>query len=221
MDDVFEPPDAPVSSSDFAGGGWLAMALQAMLAINGASQLVMVLGSLGFDPESEATNPVELVFALVSVVGALGVVLTMLASVVMWCFWTYRMASNLRVFGREPLEYTAGSTVWWWFVPFANLIQPYRATVEIWKASALEDDDGDWQYLAVPGLFTAWWGCWVVSNLLSNVSLRMEMRMGPSDVTAMLDVVNMPIELASTITALLVVRGITERQDALALKMGL
>jgi hypothetical protein len=61
--------------------------------------------------------------------------LVALAAVVVFLWWLYRANHNLRAFSGRTLEFTPGWAVGWFFVPVANLIQPYRVVRELWLVS--------------------------------------------------------------------------------------
>lgn len=87
-----------------------------------------------------------------------------LGSVVAISFWIYRAHANLRLYDAGPFEFSPQSAVGWFFVPFANLVMPFRAMGELWRASGGDRADG------APGWYVgAWWGCFLGGGLLANV----------------------------------------------------
>jgi hypothetical protein len=92
-----------------------------------------------------------------------------LACVVMSAMWLHKANANLRAAGIEMTHSPSWS--WgWYFIPIANLYKPYQAMREIWNEShrlrdtfAANDE----------GLLRIWWGCWIVGNIVSNVSSRL------------------------------------------------
>ena len=61
----------------------------------------------------------------------IGLVLTAIA----FLMWTHRAYSNLPALGARNLETSPGWAVGWYFIPFANLVKPYSAMVEIVRHS--------------------------------------------------------------------------------------
>ena len=101
--------------------------------------------------------------------------------------WLHRAARNVRAFHPGAhFEYTTGWAVGWWFVPFANLVKPLRAVQEIWRASEPDILQTDRSFLGVPlpGLMSTWWGAWIASGLLGNLSGRIEDPMASSVIGA-------------------------------------
>jgi hypothetical protein len=82
-----------------------------------------------------------------------------------------RLNHNAWWFGAEEMKFTPGWTVGWFFVPFANLIRPVQAVQEIAKIS--QPGDSDWTRRSNSGLVGLWWGFWLLSNILGQISMRM------------------------------------------------
>ncbi len=91
------------------------------------------------------------------------------------CFlkWVYRANSNVRKLGAVGLKFTPGWSVGWFFVPIVNLWKPYQAMKEIFKASK---NPADWTGQMTPSILGWWWGFWIISGYLSQVSFRMSLR---------------------------------------------
>jgi hypothetical protein len=128
------------------------------LAVYMPLDLVSALLMLAFPPD-----PVEP--ALLDLVPALDF-LAILACFVLVGRWIYRVNANAHAVGRE-VSITPGWAVGWYFVPLANLVMPYQAMRETWDASheaaALEAE-------RETSLLPWWWGLWLVTNIVSNVS---------------------------------------------------
>ena len=77
----------------------------------------------------------------------------------------------------KDLSISPGWAVGWYFIPFANLVMPYRSLKETFKASFKTDD---WENIEVPHDFPAWWTTWIIGNILTNASLRLSLNMGES-----------------------------------------
>lgn len=140
--------------------------------------IFVTVANLAFDVVSFATldGASEDALALFGTAGLLMLVGQVVAAV-FFLRWLNRAAHNVRAFHPGGhFEFTTGWAVGWWFVPFANLIKPLRATQEIWRASDPEFVQSERSFLGapVPGLMTTWWGAWVASGLLGNLSGRIE-----------------------------------------------
>jgi hypothetical protein len=115
--------------------------------------------------------------------------------------WFHRAYRNAIALGANNLQFSPGWAIGWWFVPVACFWMPYRAAVEIWKASAD----------AAPTLISVWWVTWLLCLALVNVNALV------SDPTASPSLL-WPLASASVVVAavlsILVVRSVSKRQDA-------
>jgi hypothetical protein len=95
-------------------------------------------------------------------------VLVLLVDMVLVAIWIHRAHANLRDAGYDK-QFTPGWAVGWFFVPFANLVMPFRAMRELWNLSHLQADSID----SPPSILTQWWGLWLVGNIGSNIGVRL------------------------------------------------
>ena len=68
--------------------------------------------------------------------------------------WTYRANANARGLGAVGMRFTPAWSVGWYFIPVANLVKPYDAMREIWKASAHPQG---WSQNTEPLSLRWWW----------------------------------------------------------------
>lgn len=97
----------------------------------------------------------------------------MLVIFVLAGIWIYRASANLRSFGASRLPTSPGWAVGWYFIPFANLLKPFQAMSEIWRASTAPLQ---WEQAATPPLLRLWWALWLINGFLGNVTFRVSMR---------------------------------------------
>jgi hypothetical protein len=94
--------------------------------------------------------------------------LAFLASIVLVSMWLYRAHANLRLAGIEG-EFSPGWAVGWYFIPIANLFKPFEAMRELWNASHMKPIGFDAE---APSDVKIWWVCFIVGNILTNISTR-------------------------------------------------
>lgn len=82
--------------------------------------------------------------------------------------WIYRVNLNASTLTRGK-TISPGWSVGWFFVPFANLVMPFRAMRETWRISHAP---GDWRQAAAPDLLNWWWGLFLLTSILGNASGR-------------------------------------------------
>lgn len=83
--------------------------------------------------------------------------------------WMYRANLNVRGFGARGLEYSPGWCVGAFLVPIMNLLWPFQAMQEIWKASG---NPAEWKKADNSSQVSVWWGLWLVSYLINLVYSR-------------------------------------------------
>ena len=157
-----------------------------------------------------------------ALVGAIGGAVTLLwvLNVVFFCMWMHRAAQNLRRFGRTGLQFTPGWAVGWWFIPLANLFKPYQAMQEIVRASdpdvPVDSEYGsDWITGTIPPVVNFWWAMWIATIVLDRVTSRMDdFSLWTAGLSAVLNAI-------AAGACILVVKLVSERQEALAAKVDL
>lgn len=82
--------------------------------------------------------------------------------------WMYVMNSNCHGFGAEGMKFSPGWAAGWFFVPIANLIQPFNAMREIWRVST---NPADWRGIPTTPLLVAWWALWLGGAAVSVLSV--------------------------------------------------
>jgi hypothetical protein len=148
------------------------------------------------DPNAELSDP-EALFAIVILLGGIITGLSYITGVILFCCWQYRVATNCRALGAQGMKIAPGWNVGWWFIPFANLVMPFRAMLENYKASDPVPGVTNWQQAATPALFVLWWATWIIGNLLANVAMRLGFQTEPAVVEA-----SVWIGLGSTLVSL-------------------
>lgn len=74
-----------------------------------------------------------------------------------WFVWLHRVVANARSLGVQT-EATPGWSVGWWFIPFANLVKPYRILRSLY----------DGVVSGGAGIVGFWWGCYLLAGFVGN-----------------------------------------------------
>ena len=191
------------------------LVLNAVIALAGAAAEWMDLQLLGAWPnmDVEAASASDGRLRVIFIVG----LAVNLGTIVVFSRFLHRASANARVLSEVPLEFTPGWTVGWFFVPFANLFKPYQAVREIWWRSAPADPERPG--FPSSGPLPLWWALWVGWLVLSRIVTKMgtdTTETSPIEtfvLVGQLSVVADVIRLALCAVALVVVRGIDERQQ--------
>jgi hypothetical protein len=143
----------------------------------------------------------------------------LLPTAVLFAMWMYRSYKNLLDMDVRGLAYSPGWAAGAFFVPILNLYRPCQIAQEMWRASSpdLEEDKlRAWRHASGSAVVGFWWGFWIISNLLYNVSLRIafshhtaEARMG-----TMVGMMANGVAVLAGVCAILMVLGLRRRQEA-------
>lgn len=182
--------------------------LIAGLAVS-AAVLIGELGEIGgsIDLENPNPSPMEQFYLLALLLDAL---LT-LVTIVVFSMWIYRAAANVVAADVAGFNFTPGWAVGWYFVPFANLVQPFVAMRQIWNASHADGKEID----CGNPVLTLWWTTWLVSNVSANISMQMALRATTPEtyqLSLQIGVASTIINLALLVVGLQLVERITAAQ---------
>ena len=89
--------------------------------------------------------------------------------------WFFVSSKINHLLGVKELSVSPGWSVGWYFIPFANLVMPYRSLKETFKASFNSEE---WQNNEVPYDFPFRWATFLIGNGLANISFRMDLALG-------------------------------------------
>lgn len=170
-------------------------------------QIAELLGYVSLDENVELKGA----SSLYAVAGFADAVLT-LVTTIFFAMWIYRAAANVVEAGTRGFDYTPGWAVGWFFIPIANLFKPFGAMRQIWNASHGEQGD---RLNHANGLLAFWWGCWILSNIASNISFRMTINPSSAETLLMGQQVGLVASVASFAlypAAYRLVEGITTAQ---------
>lgn len=109
---------------------------------------------------------------IVALLGLAPAILSLFVAGFLSLKWIYRVSRNAHVFA-SGLTVRPPWAVGWFFVPFANLLMPFRGVAQAWRATA---EPSRWKSAPLPSILRLWWGLWLFFSLIDNVSFRLELR---------------------------------------------
>jgi len=118
--------------------------------------------------------------------------------------WIHRTNKNLHVLSSEPMTFSPGWSVGWYFIPVANLFKPYQAMKEIWTVAHRSAPSGN-------SILGWWWFLWIVSNFLGRITLKLALRAENAQSyarSAAADMVSDGIDIVLNVVALMLVAAI-------------
>ena len=220
------PTSLPYSSPQFVSAHGRARATAVLLWIGIAIHLISIpIDVIGIilpeaNPNQDNSDNLAGLFALVSK-GLLGLLSAgvYLATAIIFLMWLYRAYSNLPALGaqRRSIGYSPGWAVGSFFVPFANLVIPYRAIKELWQKSQPPSEEALFSSsISPPGIFPVWWGFWLASNFAGNIYFRINADGVSREVIFSLGVTVDALSIIAGWLATMVVKEIDERQTQAA-----
>ncbi len=174
------------------------------------------------DDQELADNPIGAAILLTAFLLAIPALIIYIATVVFFAMWLYRAHANLRAFDPSSrLDHSPGWAVGSFFIPFANLVIPYRAVKEVWQKSVPPDE----ALLSEPGppaWFPIWWLFWLLASFAGNISLRASFNENVSEGTAtMISIIASGLSIVAAVFAYIVVDEIDKRQEETSGKLKL
>ena len=83
--------------------------------------------------------------------------------------WIHRANFNSHQLGAENMEFTAGWSIGYFFIPIMTLFKPYQAMKEIWQTS---HNPKEWNMVEVSKILPVWWTVWLINNFLGQIIFR-------------------------------------------------
>ena len=164
---VSVPVDAREKEMNLKPLAGLTTALRVLLTINITVTILAIFAGIyeyrsyqdlppGFDI-NETFLPSEAVAAMVGVIQAVIFIIVGIT----FLRWIYRTNTNLGKLSGQPMRFSPGWSVGWYFIPIACWFKPYQAMKEIWDRSHKN-------HSATGSILGLWWAFWLISTFLSD-----------------------------------------------------
>lgn len=186
---------------------WISLACEVVRIGSDAMQLSL-LGSTYTVEEGTANDARQSVVATVWMV-------IYFATSIPFLMWIHRINVNCRGFGAQGMMMSPGWAVGSFFVPILNLFRPYQAMKQVWQVS---QDPENWYSQKASGLLGLWWGLWLLSCVMGQVSFRLSLHADTVEAlvgTTGLSIAEAGVSIVLTLTAIQLVRRIFRMQEAL------
>ncbi|MFJ6478947.1 MULTISPECIES: DUF4328 domain-containing protein [unclassified Streptomyces] len=137
---------------------------------------------------------------------------------IVFIIWFLRVRTNAEVFAPGAEKLPRGWAIGAWFIPFANLVLPYRIAVTTWISSTPFGADGQQRWFRLT-LVNLWWGTFVLAKALGWYGGRSyasaETTEGVRDAVTTMLAADL-IDIVAAVLAVLFVRRLTAMQHARA-----
>jgi hypothetical protein len=157
-------------------------------------------GSIYLAPETQITAP-QLVVACLALLVLLGLVSIP--------FWILRSSNNAHVF-KPQMRFSVFGALWWYVIPLANLLLPFRAMAEIWDVSDLRGTRRS------DPILNWWWATWLIGGPIFLIASAAAGPAGQNDPDAARwwVVMSDAVSIALSLLFMVIVRRITRMQLA-------
>jgi hypothetical protein len=140
-----------------------------------------------------------------------------LITAVLFIIWMWRAAKNNEALGRVQARLGPGWAIGGWFIPLANLVIPVLVMQDLWRGSDSSVPRGDirWRIGSRSALVGWWWAAFILSLIRIGVgSSDRNQTLSQARTNTVLAIVGIGFTVAAAVLAILVVRKLTERQEA-------
>ncbi len=187
----------------------LTQALASLPALGGRAKTVMQLFYVYIGLEAVmALSDLLLSFEpdegllMVSGLVALGFLAVYVTTVVVYLRWLHLGVRTANALGHD-IGFTPAAAVWTWFIPFLNLVRPYRAVKALLVALG-------GQGAVTQANLGLWWGLWIGGNVLANLSSRMTVNADGSisDAAGLISVLSAVVSIAGALACIHVIKTV-------------
>jgi hypothetical protein len=211
-----QPPPYPVpqTARPYESARYRSLFTTAFLAGTVVGLLLLITFDVVDAIYSQTPHPSDgftFVDGLVDLVAVVAFYGTFITSIVFFCMWLHRVVRNMPSLGSPDPRWSPARAVGFCFVPVLNLFQPFWSVLDAWRGA---DPSRRWADAATrkaarpSALLVAWWASWLIGGLLSRIAFRMNGAPGDE-----VDLAANIVLIVAAVLAILVVRGVTARQD--------
>jgi hypothetical protein len=154
----------------------------------------------------ESLETLEILATVATMLNVAGLVIFPTTPIV-YLMWLHRVVRQLNAWGRD-VEATPAWAVGSWFVPFVNLVKPFRVV-----RSIVAELGG--APLAASLHLGVWWGAFILSRILERIAARLTMRLLPPSLALKVYLVVIGSSLCTIAAAFLCARIVREVQERL------
>lgn len=148
----------------------LLLAIGVAISIIGAYTDALQIGVLSsiIDASNTATTNFGQTYDDVQTIVGL-VELEIIFATIVFLIWFHKVYRNLTALGARELEFRPKWVIAYFFIPILWFYKPFKATIEIWKASDPSIGTTDKKLrvgMTIPKIFGIWWFFWVMSDVV-------------------------------------------------------
>lgn len=212
----YRPASPPFKSAH--GRARVVKILLLVAAVVAGLSIVIEALSFAFPPLTDdqefGDNPFGAGLMLITLVDGVLELIIYLTTAFCFALWLYRAYDNLRALSpSRPINHTPTLAVGSFFIPFANLIIPYRAVRETWQKSG-PPEEAAFSEPSPPATFPIWWLFWLLASIAGNVAMRASFDENvPANNATVISMISSVLYIVAAAFAYLVVDAIDKRQE--------
>lgn len=195
---------------------WLVICLNVVSIISDSIEYSLLKDLVaGINPGENAIDSSDSRQRMISIFAVIIYPVTAIA----FLFWFYRAYKNLVLGEVAERKYSTRWAIGGFFIPFANLVIPYRVMAELWKGShALSKDSprSGWKELDLSAKVGVWWALFIIANFIEKIAGRFALHAisiegltWSSMISIISDIINIPAALVT----IGLIKDITRMQD--------
>jgi hypothetical protein len=151
--------------------------------------------------------------------------LVYLVIIITFLSWFRRAYANLHRMGIDYLEHSEQQAIWGFIIPIINLYRPYKIMKEVWVETQdqIKKLDESFKVERSADLVGVWWGLFLLSNVVTNVALRIGFRADTLEQlqnASLAQMVSDFIDIPAAFAAIVVIRRVSRFETLLIRNRG-
>ena len=146
--------------------------------------------------------------------------LTYLASAVLFLSWFRRAYGNLHRLREYRLQYSENMAIWSFFIPFINVVRPFRIAQEVafTTKQVVNNELPGYQSALYPPVVGIWWGLFLGSKALGSAAAQLVAKGDSVDqmiTSAQVYIVSDSLDIAAAAITILMIKQISKDEEQL------
>ncbi len=124
--------------------------------------------------------------------------------------WMFRAYRNLKKIEAPGVKHGEEWSVFYWFVPFVNLVKPFELVKEMWVATSKPGTTDK-----VPGIMRLWWAAWLLKGFFGYVAVQLVNGPQGFEIGTAIDLSGTIFGMGAALLLRQIVKSITAREEEL------
>ena len=147
---------------------------------------------------------------LLAIAGLIGIgfFVAFIVTIVLYLMWLHRAYKNLQALGQQT-DYSPGWAVGYWFIPFINLVMPYKIVNELYEKSNFQGNNSS-------SIVAIWWLTYILSGIIGWMANKITFGTKASEAiatAAMVDIVSDTLLIIAGCACIKIINTVDEMQE--------